>query len=251
MVDLTMGISWTRSRSLLRVGAWFIFRLLLILLAERSTPAAKANIQQAEVPHLRLNQVVSHSRLNTRAPCTVLGAADANAIKKAAAKPRGRAQVVLKQTREEKENLPLASPDPDDGINNLFQAAGAQSTPEEDEKEKRQPFMDIVPPNPFLDSDNEYDDLATRKWRENRGKTAEEPDSDQEIFSFDDISSCPTVPDLPDVLDQAVLKSFLHAPTAKKGRHVAWKDKPARYRFYQLPNCNDFWSQIGLKSRPL
>ena len=220
-------------------------RILLILVAEQFTLVAKADIPQAEAPPFNLNKVVPLSRANSHAPRMALGVANADAIKEAATKPWHSIQVVLRQTEEEKENLQLASSYSDNVIKDLL-------APREDtvDEQGKQLFNDFVPPNPFLDSDDEYDDLVNRKSRETRGARAEEePQSDQEIFSFDEnFSYYPTHMDLPNVPDEAVLKSCLRVSTApKKGRRIAWKDKPAQYRFYNRRDSDDSWSQFNLK----
>jgi len=166
--------------------------------AEQHTFAAQTGIPQTEVLPLKPIKVVTQSRMNSRASHTVLGAANANAMKKPAAKPSGHIQVALKQAKEEKENLPLISPDSDGGLDGPLQAAGPQPPPVEEEEDgrvqKKQSFMNIDLPNPFLDSDDEFEDFVNRRWHENREAMAEEPYSDQDDSPFEYVPPYPTFP---------------------------------------------------------
>lgn len=157
--------------------------------------AAKADIPQTEVPLLKTNKVVARSRMNSRAPYTVDAA---NATQQPAAKPRGRIQVMFNQTMKEKENLPLISPDFDD-LDDSLQAADPQRTSGEDVRGiNTQLFVYTGLPNPFLDSDEEYEeyeDLANGGWRENwEARAEEEAYSDQESSSFECDSSYSALP---------------------------------------------------------
>ena len=73
-------------------------------------------------------------------------------MKKPATEPSSRTQVVLKQTKGEKENLALVSSE-----SGPFHVAGGQHAPREDAREK-QSFLYIDLPDPFLGSDEESDD---------------------------------------------------------------------------------------------
>ena len=229
MVNLIMNMSPRRGKSLSQVCVRFILILsgiLLILSAEQSTSVAKADIPQAKVPLLETSKVIAQSRMNSCAPHTVLGTVDANAMKKPSAKPSDRAQVMSNHSKKEKENLPLISFDSDDDFDDFLQGAGAQHTPGEDVMwQKTHTFMNTYLPNPFLDSDEEfeeYEDLASGRWRENKEVRAkEEPYSDQEISSFEFVSSCPTVPMIWTKLDSDAALAPSSPPqkaTAPRGR---------------------------------
>src|SRR5258706_2398955 len=186
--------------------------------------AAKADIPQAEVPILESSKVVTRSRMNSCAPHTALG--PANVMKKPATKPSDRIQVVPSHARGEKENFPLISPDSDDHLDDFLQAAGPHTTPGEDARwQKLHTFMNIDLSNPFLDSDEEYEeyeDLASGRWRENRDARAkEETYSDQEISSFEYASSYPTVPMIWTKLDSNAALAHSSPPqtgTTSRGR---------------------------------
>jgi len=240
---LKEGLSAPPSRFLVH-----FFEILLILLAERPAPATRVDILQDKLPFLKPSKVGTLSCVDSRPPHTVLGAANANMMKKPADKPKGCTQVALKQTVEEKENLSLLSPDSDDGIDDSFlQVAGVHPPSGEGAGEqKKQSFMDIYLPNPFLDSDEEDDDLTLGERGGTRAE--EEPNSDQDNFSFESVSSYPTVQVLS---DGAVPKPCLHLPNARKRRHqAAWKDKLGQYNSYRYSSLNDLGSQICLMSNP-
>jgi hypothetical protein len=139
--------------------------------------------------------------MNSGAPRTALGAANANAMQKYAAKPSGRIQVKLNHTMKDKENFPLLF-DSDDDLDRSLQAAGPERTFGEDSREM-QPSMYSGLPNPFLDSDDEYEeyeDLANGRWRGNReARAEEEPYSDQDSSSFKFVF--PTLPTIWTKLD--------------------------------------------------
>ena len=162
--------------------------------------------------------------MSSCAPQTALGSA--NAMKKPAAKPSDRVKVVLTHAREDQENFSLISPDSDDDLDDFLQAAGPHTTPGEDARwQMMQTFMNINLPNPFLDSDEEYEeyeDLASGRWRENREAMAkEETYSDQELSSFEYVSSYPTVPMIWTKLDSNAALTHSSPPkkaTTSRGR---------------------------------
>ena len=195
----------------------FLSRILLIPLAEQSTSAAKTDIPQAEVPLLESSKLVAQSRMNSRAPHTALNAA--NGMKKPAAKSSDRVQVVLKHAMGEKENSQLISPDSDDDLDGFLQAAGPHTTLGEGAIwQKMHTFMNIDLANPFLDSDEEYEeyeDLASGRWHVNgEVATEEETHSDQEISSFEYVSSYPTLPMIWTKLDSNA--ALTHSSSPKK-----------------------------------
>ena len=165
--------------------------ILLILSIEQSTSTAEADIP-TEVPLLKSNEVVAHPHMSSPAPHAILGATNANAMQKPASKQSGRIQIVLNHTMEDKENLPLISSDSDDDLDHSLQEG------EDTKGREMQPFTCNYVPNPFLDSDEEFEefeDLANGRWRANMEVRAEEePYSDQESPSFEYLSSYPPLP---------------------------------------------------------
>jgi hypothetical protein len=226
-------------------------RILLTVLVEQATPAAKAKLPPRKVRHSKPNKLVAHTRVDSRAPRVMFGAT--NTKRKPFARPRGHIQVLLKQ---EKENVPIIS-DSGDETDDPLQAIAAAPAPEEDATEEQEQethlYNTSTLPNPFLDTDEEDGDPAGGKWPERRGARAEEePDSDRESVKGETLPSFPAVEGPLGVPGRVALKSCLHAPGApKKDCHITWKDRLAQYYCHFHGHPDDTWSRMGLKDPPL
>ena len=133
-----------------------ILPILLTLVAEQSTPAAKADISQGPPSVLKYNKVFPESNVKprTRKPLAPANAnANANPRKKskAASKPgRRRVQVVLTHAKE-KENLPHVSDEIDDPLQTAHAHHAQKNPSKEQEQEWKYTINDIYTlPDPFV-----------------------------------------------------------------------------------------------------
>ena len=136
-----------------------ILPILLTLVAEQSTPAAKADISQGPPSVLKYNKVLPESNVKPRtrkplAPANAIPNANPRKKSKAASKPsRRRVQVVLTHAKE-KENLLHVSSDSDE-IDDPLQTAHAHHAQKNPSKEQEQEWKytinDIYTlPDPFV-----------------------------------------------------------------------------------------------------